>query len=68
MTKNDPTIQEKLANLRELIAWFDGDEFTLENAADMFKKAENLAREIEEDLATLKNDIQVVKQSFDTKV
>ena len=68
MTKNDLTIQEKLANLRELIAWFDGDEFTLENAADMFKKAENLAREIEEDLATFKNDIQVVKQSFDTKV
>ncbi len=66
MTKSNQSIQEKLAALRELVAWFDSEEFVLEDAADMFKKAETLAREIENDLAALKNDIQVVKQSFDT--
>lgn len=66
MTKSNPTIQEKLTKLRELIAWFDSEDFVLEEAADTFKKAEELAREIEGDLESLKNTIQVVKKSFET--
>lgn len=65
MTKNNPTIQEKIAQLDELVAWFDGDDFSLEAATDVFKKAEALAREIESDLADLKNEVQLVKASFD---
>lgn len=66
MTKNnDITIQEKIAKLDALVAWFDSDEFTLETALDKFKTAEQLAAEIEKDLNSLKNDIQVVKQKFD---
>jgi exodeoxyribonuclease VII small subunit len=66
MTKNnDKTIQEKIAELDELVAWFDSDEFTLETALDKFKSAEELAGDIEKDLNSLKNDIQVVKQKFD---
>jgi exodeoxyribonuclease VII small subunit len=66
MTKNkNSTIQEKIAALEELVAWFDSDEFTLEIALDKFKDAEKLASEIETDLSQLKNDIEVVKQKFD---
>jgi len=66
MTKNkNSTIQEKIAALEELVAWFDSDEFTLEVALDKFKEAEKLAGEIETDLSELKNDIEVVKQKFD---
>lgn len=65
MTKSNLTIQEKIAQLDELVAWFDGDEFSLEAATDVFKKAEALAREIEADLTELKNEVQVVKASFD---
>jgi len=66
MTKNKTlTIQEKIAMLDELVAWFDSDEFTLEIALEKFKAAEALAREIETDLASLKNEIKVVQQSFD---
>lgn len=66
MTKNnDITIQEKIAKLDTLVAWFDSDEFSLETALDKFKAAEVLAGEIEKDLDSLKNDIQVVKQKFD---
>ena len=66
MTKsNDVTIQEKIAKLDALVAWFDSDEFTLETALDKFKTAEQLAADIEKDLNSLKNDIQVVKQKFD---
>lgn len=58
------SIQEKTAELSELVAWFDSDEFALEQALDKFKAAEKLAQDIEQDLATLRNDIEVVKKSF----
>ena len=65
MSKNDMTVQEKMAKLGELVAWFDSDEFQLEAALDKFKEAETLANEIEDDLKNLKNDIEVVKKKFD---
>lgn len=64
MTKSKPTIHEKIATLDELVAWFDSDDFTLETALDTFHKAERLAKEIEADLAKLKNEVQTVKTSF----
>lgn len=63
--KNERSIAEKTAQLDELIAWFDGDDFELENALDKFKEAEKLAVEIEHDLMKLKNNIEVVKARFD---
>lgn len=63
--KNNPTVAEKTAKLDELVAWFDGDDFELEQAIEKFKEAEKLAEEIEHDLSELKNTITVVKQKFD---
>lgn len=65
MSEKNNSIAEKTAQLDRLIAWFDGDEFELEQALDKFKAAEKLAAEIEHDLLKLKNDIQVVKTRFD---
>ena len=66
MTKNnDKTIQEKITELDTLVAWFDSDEFTLESALEKFKQAETLAKTIEKDLSSLKNEIEIVKQKFD---
>lgn len=67
MSKPNKTIQEKTAELADLVAWFDSDEFSLEAALDKFKEAEALAETIEEDLKSLKNDIQIVKKKFDTE-
>jgi exodeoxyribonuclease VII small subunit len=66
MTQNK-SIQEKTTELTELVAWFDSDEFVLEQALDKFKEAEKLAQDIENDLTTLRNDIEVVKKSFDSE-
>lgn len=63
--KNNATVAEKTAKLDELVAWFDGDDFELEQAIEKFKEAEKLAEEIEHDLSELKNTITVVKQKFD---
>jgi exodeoxyribonuclease VII small subunit len=62
--KNNLSIAEKTAKLNELIAWFDSDEFELEKALDHYSEAEKLAKEIEQDLLALKNNIQVVKDRF----
>lgn len=65
MTKNNSTVQEKITELKRLVDWFDGDDFSLEASIDQFKKAEQLAKEIETDLKSLQNEITVVKKSFD---
>ncbi len=67
MSKSNKTVQEKTIELTELVAWFDGEDFSLETALDKFKEAEALAEEIEADLKALKNDIQIVKQKFDSE-
>lgn len=65
MSKNDdPTIQKKVAQLDELLAWFNSDDFALEQATSKLQDAKKLAAEIETDLTTLENEITIVKQSF----
>lgn len=67
MSDQSKTVQDKLAELGELVSWFQGNSFKLEEALDKFKSAEKLAEEIEKDLTKLKNDIKVVKKRFDTE-
>lgn len=63
--KNNPSVQEKLKQLSELVAWFQSAAFKLEDAFEKFQQAEALAEEIEKDLTKLKNDIKIVKKKFD---
>ena len=56
-------IETKMAKLRELVAWFEGDEFRLEQANEKFVAATKLAKETE--LSEMKNTITVLKESFD---
>lgn len=63
--KNNPGVAAKLAQLDELVAWFDSDAFELEQALDKFKEAEALAADIERELTDFKNTINVVKARFD---
>lgn len=65
MSAKDKTVREKIEELGKLVEWFDGDDFELEVATDKFKAAKTLAEEIEKDLNSLKNDINVVKEQFD---
>lgn len=67
MSQANKSVQEKLSDLGELVGWFQGNSFKLEDALTKFKEAEKLAEEIEQDLTKLKNDIKVVKKRFDTE-
>ncbi len=62
--KSKPSVAEKTAKLNELLAWFDGEDFTLEQALEKFSEAEKLAAEIEKDLLKLKNEVEIVKAKF----
>ena len=64
MSKSNPTIQEKIASLDKLVAWFESEDFQLEQASAKLKEAAKLATDIEHDLKAVANDIQQVKQSF----
>lgn len=63
--QSNETITQKLARLDDMVAWFESDEFVLEEAMERFEVAKKLADEIDESLATLKNEIVVLKQKFD---
>ncbi|MEO6110120.1 MAG: hypothetical protein ABIP50_03875 [Candidatus Saccharimonadales bacterium] len=67
MSDQDKSIQDKLSELSELVGWFQGASFKLEDALTQYKAAEKLAEDIEKDLTKLKNDIKVVKKKFDVE-
>ncbi len=54
MSKAKDSINEKIAKLDELLAWFDGDTFELEAATAKFAQARILAAAIESDLLEVK--------------
>lgn len=65
MSNKSNSVEEKMAKLRELAAWFESDEFSLSEASKTFKEATVLAGEIEHDLTEMKNTVQELKQSFE---
>ncbi len=65
MSVKNKTIREKNEELSRMIEWFNSNDVDLEEALDRFKKAEELALEIEADLNEMKNQIQVIKKKFD---
>lgn len=58
------TLNQKIAELDRQVEWFYSDEFQLEQATDKYKVAVKLAREIEQDLAGLKNEIEILTKDF----
>ena len=67
MSVKSKTVSEKIAQLDQLVAWFDSDQFALEEAIEKFQQAEELAKEIENDLSKLKHTITVLKKDFSTE-
>lgn len=64
--EKNKSITALIEELEELVAWFDTDDFSLEEALIKYKKAEELAHVIEEQLDHMKNEIVTIKQRFDS--
>jgi len=54
------------AELREIIAWFDSEEFDVDEAVGKYKRGLELVRELEQYLDTAENTVQELKAKFDS--
>lgn len=57
-------ISTKIDELKAGVEWFYSDEFELDKAASKYKDLTVLAKDIEKDLAELKNEIKVIGEDF----
>ena len=64
MSKQEKSLNEKIAELDKKVEWFYSDDFKLEAAVENYKDAAGLAKEIEDDLKKLKNEIEVLAEDF----
>lgn len=58
-------IREKLDELQAVVASFDRDDLSVEDALEQFEKGSKLAEDIEKQLGELKTKITVLKERFD---
>lgn len=58
-------IREKLDDLQAIVASFDRDDMSVEEALEQFEKGSKLSEAIESQLAELKTKITVLKERFD---
>jgi exodeoxyribonuclease VII small subunit len=63
MEKNK-SLNQKISELDQKVEWFYSDDFKLEQATENYKEALKLAKDIEEDLKDLKNEIEILTEDF----
>ncbi len=65
MSSKDPkaaklSINQKIAQLDQAVEWFYSDDFNLDEALERYQVAKTLGEEINQDLAKLKNQVEVL--------
>ena len=58
------SINGKITKLNEQVQWFYSDDFSLNEAEKRYKESVELAKEIEKDLNSLKNKIEIIDKDF----
>ena len=64
---NDMTIEQMMAELNERIAWFQGDNFNLDEAKQRFIEARELSKKITATLEDMRHDIEVLSEDFNAE-
>ena len=64
---NDMTIEQMMAELNERIAWFQGDDFNLDEAKQRFIEARELSKKITATLEDMRHDIEVLSDDFNAE-
>lgn len=64
---SNQNIREKLDELSRIVAGFDRDDLSVEDALAQFERGSKLSEEIEDQLKDLKTKITVLKERFDTE-
>ena len=58
------TIEQMMTELNERIAWFQGDDFNLDEAKQKFIEARELSKKITSTLEDMQHDIEVLEEDF----
>lgn len=61
---NEKTIEQMMAELNERIAWFQSEEFNLDEAKQRFIEARQLAQDITAALDGMQHEITVLSEDF----
>ncbi|WP_338503005.1 hypothetical protein [Candidatus Minimicrobia sp. QA0096] len=61
------TIEQMIAELNERIAWFQGDDFNLDEAKQRFIEARELSKKITATLEDMRHDIEVLSEDFNAE-
>ena len=64
MVEKKLSLNEKIKELDSRVDWFYSDDFELGEATNKYKETIELAKEIEKDLNSLKNEIEVLAEDF----
>ena len=62
--EGNKSLNQKISELDQKVEWFYSDDFKLEQATENYKEALKLAKDIEEDLKDLKNEIEILTEDF----
>ncbi len=55
------TLSQKMAQLDKDVEWFYGEDFALDQALSKYQAAIKQAKEVEQDLNELKNQVEVIE-------
>ena len=61
---NEKTIEQMMAELNERIAWFQSEDFNLDEAKQRFIEARQLAKDITAALDDMQHEITVLSEDF----
>ena len=61
---NEKTIEQMMAELNERIAWFQSEDFNLDEAKQRFIEARQLAQDITAALDGMQHEITVLSEDF----
>jgi exodeoxyribonuclease VII small subunit len=63
--KTEPSLQQQMAELDKLLAWFDQPDVDLDEALKKFDEGVKITEKLKERLLALENKIVVLKERFD---
>jgi exodeoxyribonuclease VII small subunit len=63
--KAEPTLQQQMSELDDLLAWFDQPDIDLDEALTKFDHGVKLAEQLKKRLGGLENKISILKERFD---
>jgi len=62
--KNEQSIEAKIAELSELLVWFESDDVTVDNALIKYERSQVLTSELNKALKEAQNTVEVIKKKY----